>query len=663
MYKMHTRLTYYIGILVVLILWGCEPSRENDGPSVFTQEQRESAENIVNSMNSRQLEMLAAITTRGESRDTVLLQSQVACRQLATKNRHEANFTKAIEFARMSYVKSMMMGDTLEILRSLNELGTCFRRIAALTEALDYHYRALTVANAYSDTMDILIKKAQTSALNGVGNIALKMNNLSEAKRCFSESLVKDRELGSLVGMAINNANLGSIMQTEEKYDSALYFYQRSYILNEQCGSLTGMGLCHNHFGTLFENRNMLDSARMHYELSYKILSDSKDKWHWLVSCVSLGRVCLMQGRMAEAESYLLKARDIAKDADATESLEQSHRLLAKLYKQKNDYSKALVEMEESQKLNEAMRKEMQENTFNSVQIEYIKEKGDRELELERERVRVEHEKSQLKVHAIIVLSIVLLLLIGVGYFAYRTYKKRNELMSQVNADKNKVFGAVSRTMKVPAIEQRNALRFIIDNIDELTIPELRQYLIQAYSSSVTQVDMLTNIISWVHIQMGDVAPTPTNVNFCQLVTETIDMLSLSSKQKNISFAMPVDRGMLVYADPEMLQCIVLNILSNAIKFSYSGGEVNIKFRDDAFSVMLYVEDHGVGMTKEQLSSVLKPNKRLTSYDFKDGITGLGLNICVELAKKNNGAISVESRQHRGSTFILTMPKGIPNAE
>lgn len=660
---MQTRLTYYIGLLVIVILWGCEPSREYDSSSVFTQEQRESAEHIVKTMTPRQLEMLAAITTRGESRDTVLLQSQIACRQLASKLRHEANFTKAIEYARLSYVKSMSMGDTIEILRSLNELGTCFRRIAALTEALDYHYRALTVANAYSDTMDILIKKAQTSALNGVGNIALKMNNLSEAKRCFSESLIKDKELGSALGMAMNYANLGSIMHTEEKYDSALFFYERSYALNEQCGSLTGMGLCHNHFGTLFETRNLLDSARVHYELSYKLLSDSKDKWHWLVSCVSLGRVCLMQGRVAEAELYLLKARDIAKDADATESLEQSHRLLAKLYRQNNDYAKALVEMDESQKLNEAMRKEMQENTFNSVQLEYIKQKGDREVEIERSRVRVEQEQAKLKKNTIVVLSIVSLFFICVAFFAIRTYRNRKELMVQVNADKNKVFGVVSKTMKVPAIEQRNALQFIIDNIDELTIPEARQYLIRAYSSSVSQVDMLSNIISWVHIQMGDVAPKPVNVNFHQLVAEAVDMLSLSSKQKNISFAMPIDRGGLVYADPDMLQCIVLNILSNAIKFSYSGGEVNIKFRDDTFAIMLYVEDHGVGMTKEQLSSVLKPNKRLSNYDFKDSISGLGLNICVELAKKNNGSISVESRQHRGSTFILTMPKAIPNAE
>lgn len=660
---MRAQITYYVGILVVLILWGCESSREDIYCGAFTHEQRESAEGLVKTMTQRQLEMLAAITTKGELQDTVLLQSQVACRQLATKNRHEANFTKAIEYARLSYVKSMTMGDTLEILRSLNELGTCFRRIAALTEALDCHYRALTIANAYSDTMDILVKKAQTSALNGVGNIALTMNNLSEAKRCFSESLIKDKELGSKIGIAINYANLGSILQKEEKYDSALYFYQKSFIFNEQSGSMTGMGLCHDHFGTLYETRNMLDSAKMHYEQSYKILSDSKDKWHWLVSCVSLGRVCLMQGRMAEAENYLLKARDIAKDADATESLEQSHRLLAQLYRQKNDYAKALVEMEESQKLNEAMRKEMQENTFNSVQLEYIKQKGDREVEIEKERYRVEQAQARLEMNSIILFSLVLLLFVCALFFAVRTYRKRKVLMAQVNADKNKVFGAVSKTMKVPAIEQRNALRYIIDNIDELTISEVRQYLIQAHGSAVAQVDMLTNIISWVHIQMGDVTPKPVNVNFCQLVAEAIDMLSLSSKQKNISFAMPVDRGMLVYADSEMLQCIVLNILSNAIKFSYSGGEVNIKFRDDAFAVMLYVEDHGVGMSREQLSSVLKPNKRLASYDFKDSISGLGLNICVELAKKNNGAISVESHQHRGSTFILTMPKAIPDAQ
>lgn len=652
-------LQYGIVLLATVIAgcWftSCDGVRQQRYGVIFSEEQKERIDKEMHHMSDAQL-VLASKITSTDIHDSIFLQSMFANRIMSSRMRRVANFQKAIDYGREAYSKAVVLGDTVEIVRMLNELGTNFRRVGALSDALEYHYKALAISVSFSDKDGVRNKTNMTYAYNGIGNIALSMHNNDEAKRCFQLGIKLEEEIDSKLGLAINFANLGSIMQDECKYDSALYYYERSYEMNKLCGSSLGVALCENHFGSLFEMQQLLDSARVHYQKGYKILTSSSDRWHWLVSCVSLGRVLLKMGNLKEAEQYLLSARDIAQTADATESLEEAHSLLAELYRKRGDFKKALDEVAKSQELNEAIRRDMQTSTFNNARLGYIKEKELREVAAMNDRKLFEAEqRKSWMIISWVVLAIVVVIAIQL-YFTIRLVRRRNQTLKDTNEDKNKVFSVLSSEMKVPALEQRDTLRYIIENQDELTPQEQREYLIQAYGSSVRQVDQLSNLFTWSHIKLGDTTPNMTSVNLCQVVTEAIDILYLSAKQKNISFALPYDNGLMVTADSEMLMCIVLNLISNAIKFSYSGGEICIKYKEDAFAVMLFIEDHGVGMDEHQLSSILKNSELDRTVDLEN-IQGLGLPICVALAKKINGALSAESRLHRGSTFILTMQK------
>ncbi len=644
-------------VTVICCLWtSCEGVGKRGLDNIYTTEQKAKIESGLRQLNDLQLDGVTKVSTKNVG-DSIFLRHMVANRLMAHRMRHQANFLRAIDYGRIAYNKAVLAEDTIEIVMNLNEIGTNFRRIGALSGALEHHYKALAIAGLYSDTADLLNKRNLTYAYNGIGNIAMSMHNNNEAKRCFQRGLQLEKEIDSKVGLAINYANLGSIMQDECKYDSALYYYELSYKMNQLCGSTLGQALCHNHFGSLFEVQNLLDSAKVRYQKGYTMLTSLSDKWHWLVSCVSLGRVLLKMGQLEEAEKYLLNARDIATTADATESLGEAHELLAELYRKKGDFNKALDEVAKTRELNDAIRSEILTSTFNNAQIAYIRDKESREVDILNDRKLSEDRQNKMWKIISAVIIVVLLIIIVQMWITSRFVKKRNMSLKKMQADKNKVFEVISSEMRQPAMEQRNTLQYIIENQDELTRQERKEYLIQAYGSAVKQVDLLSNLLTWSHIKLGDMKPNVTLVNLCQVVTEAIDILHLSAKQKNISFVLPYDNGLMVKADSEMLMCIVLNLISNAIKYSYAGGEISIKYKEDAFTRTLCVEDRGIGMDEKQLASVLKPTQIDSDVSY-DKIAGLGLRISLALAKSNNGKLTAESRQHRGTMFMLTLPKG-----
>ncbi|MDO4461072.1 MAG: tetratricopeptide repeat-containing sensor histidine kinase [Bacteroidia bacterium] len=647
-----------VALLVAsLLLYSCGDGGRNGYGVSFSDELKYDIEKEMDRLPESRLRLAAKITTPNPS-DTIYIRGLIANRLMSVKMRHEANFTKAITYARTAYDRAVLIEDTVEIVKNLNELGTNYRRIGALTDALEYHYKALAIASVYHDSTSIIALKNLTYAYNGVGNIALSMHNYDEAKRCFLLGLKLEDQLGSQVGMAINYANLGSIMQKEEKYDSAFYYYSKSYETNLKCGSSLGVALCHNHFGSLYELQNKLDSAKIRYRQSYDMLLTSSDKWHWLVSCVSLGRVCLKMNNLNEAEEYLVSARDIATHTDAAESLEEAHELLASLYRRKGNLKAALAEVEHTIELNETIRRGLQNNTFNNAQMMYLRDKAAREHQIQMEKAAMESERRSTWNKINILVVIVIIVVVTHLVITFRRIRSRNNLVKSLQNSRNRVFSIISSEVKTPAVEQRDELRYLVENIDSLSVDEQKQHLMQIYTIAVKQVEQLNSLQTWAHIQMGYVKPNIQAINLCQLVTSSIDMLSLAAKQKNINFDMPYDNSKLVSADSEMLSCVMLNLLTYAIKLSLSGGEVVIRYKDEAFFTMLYIEEHGVVLSEEQIATLLERKSDIADVDTDaDVSSAIGMRICVELINRCNGSLSIERRVNRGSTFVLTLPK------
>ena len=178
----------------------------------------------------------------------------------------------AINSHRNSLWAAKQLKDTIEIIQALNYIGTNFRRLGIIDEASNYHYRALTYSEQFSDDTSYMARKNRVVSLNGIGNIYLTLNNYDAAARIIRMALVGEQQLKSALGQAINYANLGSIYESRGMNDSALVYYQHSMKFNRLAKSDLGISLCYDHFGKLAEKRGDWDSALREYKSAYDIM-------------------------------------------------------------------------------------------------------------------------------------------------------------------------------------------------------------------------------------------------------------------------------------------------------------------------------------------------------------------------------------------------------
>jgi PAS domain S-box-containing protein len=173
---------------------------------------------------------------------------------------------------------------------------------------------------------------------------------------------------------------------------------------------------------------------------------------------------------------------------------------------------------------------------------------------------------------------------------------------------------------------------------------------------------LLQNLLDWSKNQSGILEYEPTLFDMCGVINEILSLYRIQSSQKNITILSEVITPTFVYADVNMVQSILRNLISNAIKFTPENGRVWVticdsKTENDDNMVCLSVHDNGVGISRERIEKLFdsKINSTTIGTANEQG-TGLGILICKEMAEKNHGRLWVESEEGTGSTFSFTLP-------
>jgi two-component system, sensor histidine kinase and response regulator len=167
----------------------------------------------------------------------------------------------------------------------------------------------------------------------------------------------------------------------------------------------------------------------------------------------------------------------------------------------------------------------------------------------------------------------------------------------------------------------------------------------------------LQNLLEWAQLQSGSVNLELKNISLTNLITENIEQIKERIKQKSISIINLVTDPIQVYADEKMINSVLLNLLSNEVKFTHRNGTITIctKQTEDQM-VEVSIMDMGVGMPNYLVEKLFKIGKK-TGRRGTDGelSSGLGFMLCKEFIEKNGGKIQVESKEGKGSTFSFTL--------
>jgi signal transduction histidine kinase len=192
------------------------------------------------------------------------------------------------------------------------------------------------------------------------------------------------------------------------------------------------------------------------------------------------------------------------------------------------------------------------------------------------------------------------------------------------------------------------------DSFDDLKRKDLIQKM---NTSSLYAYDLLDNLLSWARTQTDGIIINKEQLNLKKLVETSISSYLLDAESKNISVINNVQAELLISIDENTALTFIRNIVSNAIKFTRSGGSITIDSHLNEEGVRLHITDTGVGMPPEVLDNLFQIDKDIsTSGTNNEKGTGLGLILCKEFIERNGGSISVKSEVDKGSEFIIALP-------
>ena len=234
----------------------------------------------------------------------------------------------------------------------------------------------------------------------------------------------------------------------------------------------------------------------------------------------------------------------------------------------------------------------------------------------------------------------------------------KNEQLQLINAEKDKFFSIIAHDLRGPLSAFVDATQILTEEIQNMDLEEIKDITMSMKTSASNIYGLLENLLEWSRLRRGAMDFVPENLNLKKKIEASIDVLSESAREKGIGLTISVPCELEIRADIHMFDTIIRNLISNAIKFTISGGKVIVtaNYNGDHY-IVVKISDSGIGMAPELRNKLFQIDEK-TSRPGTEGetSTGLGLLLCKEFIEKHGGKIWVESSVGQGSTFSFSLP-------
>ena len=241
----------------------------------------------------------------------------------------------------------------------------------------------------------------------------------------------------------------------------------------------------------------------------------------------------------------------------------------------------------------------------------------------------------------------------------YEAERKRSEALAEIDRAKTAFFSNVSHEFRTPLTLMLGPLEDVLSKDTHLLSPEIRQQLEGINRNGTRLLRLVNTLLDFSRIEAGRVQAVYEPLDLCAFTAELASVFRSATDRAGLR--MLVDCPPLpqpVYVDRDMWEKIVLNLISNAFKFTFSG-EIEVSIHPAASAAELRVRDTGVGIPPEEMPRLFErfhrvQNTRSRTYEG----SGIGLALVHELVKFHGGSLRAESTLGSGSTFIVTIPLG-----
>ena len=553
-------------------------------------------------------------------------------------------------------------GNNFELIFDIrNNQGIEYHLRGEYDTALEVHLENLALANSNAPTK---IPSANT-------NIAYLFDIQGEhlvALPYYEQALISAKQSKNNYRIGLAMSNLSHEYTQCKMYDKAREQIAKTKLFLEQHEYEFLLGEQYLYEGRLLYHTGDVKGAYKAVQTSIDYLNETNNSQiNFAIRHQLMANILLKMGEHSRALEYGEKAYSIAKVSNDLRGLARASETLYMYHKDMGSTDKTLFFLEEFKKYSDSLF-----NNQNKNGILLLKAKSDfdkRQSELKAANDKIVLAK-QNKINTSLLIIIILLSTLIPLYLKHRklgllNYKimeksklleKREKELVNSNNTKDRLFSIIGHDLKAPI----DSLRLLLSmhQKKEVSDQEFLQFSPKLNKDIGSVSFTLTNLLNWGKTQMQGGEMEKTNFAVQPLVDEVLRFLEASGKAKNLKLINEIGAEAKAYADPNQIAIVIRNIVSNAIKFTPNRGLVQLTSKDLGNKQQISITDNGVGMDTITCKKILDPNEAYSTYgtDNEKG-TGLGLLLCYELLRKNEGEIWVESKLGKGTTFHVVLKK------
>lgn len=524
-------------------------------------------------------------------------------------------------------------------------------------------------------------------AYNNLAEAYENTNQIDKALEFNFKALQIREQLGDSSGIKTSTKNIGLLYSKRREHRRAIEYYEKLLALMDPKKDENLRGEILPKIGDEYLQFNDFEKASTYLNEGLRFNRSTNNKIGIISTLNSLGHLNLKQSKTNSAEILLNEAYGLAISSEDKQELLKNYKLQKELDSTKGAFQRAFQWQSRYYNLKSELEKtQAVQVPANIVGLNReVLTDSNTTTPTQETNGAVEPKSSQVKNLKMYLYGLIILLIVASTFLVLQLskrkevirlvedYKHKNEQilernetitkqiadLEEINKVKDRLFSIVSHDLK----DSISSIKGFIDLLREEGISQEEFYeLIPELSENADNASLLLfNLLNWSKTQMQNLEPNPELFNIQDVFQTKIALIEQKVEQKRIALIDESQKDF-IYADKSMVEIVIQNLLTNAVKFSRVGDMITISNKDHHGNALICVEDTGVGIAKENLDKLFQNNAFTTMGTKNEKGTGLGLSICKELVELNNGRIWVESTVNVGTKFYVELPKSKPEA-
>lgn len=525
----------------------------------------------------------------------------ICYQDLSIIKRLQGNYELSFDYIVKSVECFTKFGEPIRISTALNSLGNFYLDTGELNHALENYYKAYENIKVFNE------HDAYFKIKGNLANIYQSLNYFSKAKELYIQDLdrLKTNELFDRYGKVL--LGISQIYKEEKRTKLAFKYAKQSVDSYEKSDDQVGYATAISTLGSIYGDFEKYEEAMAHYKKAKEILEKIQYKLELLKLHNMMGETYLKMGDTNQAIENLELAKAMALEIKQNFELRKIYDNLYKAYDSNKEKLKAYEILKELTELNSNLFNFSLQAKVNEVQVNFELEK--KELEYTKER--------------------------------------------EINEYKNNLFSYLTHEFRTPLTLINTPLEMLRN---ETNIDVIRTRMTNVSTHVQHMQHLLNQLLDINKIEEGKMPVMKKAGTINPLLWHMIHLFEPEMHDKGINFTYHLPKKTIQgYFDTDKIEKIISNLLSNALKFTQNGGNIEFNADIDHDVLTMVIKDNGLGIAPEYQEHVFDKFYRIpTTKDVKG--SGLGLSFVKELVSLLHGEIKLESEQNKGSKFKITLP-------